>query len=307
MSDVDLVERLGDGIEELLYSHDSTGDVCRRLARAYPSARKVCIGDGYGMVYPADFIRQYHLPRTLLARSFARARVAVRRVASGPPLPPLRPDVAALVLPVDPSGRGLRGVELVCCTAEDFRAAIRHCHHRAEALRGYMHDTLQRYLGRRLYVLLTEPYVQAGFVRAEREAAMYLEIIRTNCESGSVVLVKPHPAEAGGVAERLRDVASGEFEIVATSRRFQRYPIEIWTELVRRCTVISAAYPQLSLKYAYGTDVVQPMDEAFISRWIEPGFRSWVRDGLRVYAEPLARLAQWDGSSILWSGGMGHG
>ncbi len=289
--------RLGEGFDEFLYSHDSTGHICRRLAEAYPAARKVCIGDGFGMLYAADFIAAYHAPRTL------RARLAgwLRRE-----LPPLVPEVAALALPVDPSGKALEGLKLVVCSGADFRGALRHCHDRATQLRAYMADLLQRYATRRRYLLLTETYVAAGHVRAERETDMYAEIVRRHCDPGSTVLVKLHPMQPAGAAARLQAAVGDTHEIVETEARFRRYPVEIWDELARGSTVVSTAYPVLSLKYALGIDVVQPMDEAFIARWIEPEHQAWVRDGLRLYMEPLARLARWDGRSVLWSGKAGH-
>jgi hypothetical protein len=289
--------RLGAGFQDFLYSHDSTGQVCRRLAHAYPAARKVCIGDGFGMMYAADFIARYHAPRPL------RARVAGWLRGD---LPQLVPDLAALVLPVDPSGEALDRLDLVVCRAEDFRGAVRHCHDRAHGLRAYMADILNKYAERRRYLLLTETYMDSGHVRAERETDMYAEIVRRHCEPGSAVLVKLHPMQPAGASARLQAALGGTHEIVETEPRFRRYPVEIWEELARGCTVVSTAYPVLSLKYALGIDVVQPMDEAFIARWIEPEHQAWVRDGLRLYMEPLARLARWDGRSVLWSGKAVH-
>lgn len=295
--------RLGAGYDEFLYSHDSTGQICRRLAEAYPAARKVCIGDGFGMIYPADFIAGYHQPRSLRAIAGSLTRALAARLGLRRELEALQPDVAALALPVDPSGEGLRGFELVCVAQADFRAAVRHCHDRARGLRDYMAATLERYASRRRYLLLTETYAEAGHVRAVREAAMYADMVRAHCEPGSVVLVKAHPLEAAGKCAALQAALGAGWELVETEPRLRRYPVEIWDELVHGCTVISSAYPVLSLKYVHGIDVVQPMDESFIRRWIEPAHQAWTRDGLRLYMEPLARLAHWDGRSVLWSGG----
>ena len=289
--------RLGAEFDEFLYSHDSTGQVCRRLADAYPTMRKVCIGDGFGMIYAAEFIATYHAPRTV------RARLAgwLRRE-----LPPLKPDIAALALPVDPSGEALAGLNLIVCGADEFRGVVRYCHGNAPGLRAYMKAVLERYASRRRYLLLTETYVESGHVRAEREMDMYAEIVRHNCEPGSAIIVKLHPMQVAGAASRLQAALGDSHEIVETEPRFRRYPVEIWAELVHGSTVVSTAYPALSLKYAQGVDVVQPMDEEFIERWIEPAYRAWVRDGLRLYMEPLARLARWDGRSVLWSGTSVH-
>ncbi len=291
-----LHELLGAEFDEFYYAHDSTGTICRRLARAYPGARKVCIGDAFGMIYSADFLASYHVAGTIGSRLRAWLRAAAGQV-------PIAPDVAALVLPVDPSGGGLRGVELVCCGKADFIDALRGCHANARELQEHMHALLARTAGRRRYLLLTENYSEAGHVGAEREVQMYCEMVRVHCEPGSAVIVKPHPLEASSKAARMRAALGPAYEVIAVDARFGRYPIEIWLELVRECTVICAAYPVLSLKYAHDIDVVQPMDQAFVERWMEPAFRRWTLDSLRLYMEPLARLPGWDGRSVLWSGG----
>jgi hypothetical protein len=296
---------LGAEYDDFLYSHDSTGQICRRIAAAYPAARKVCIGDGFGMIYPAEFIASY-APRSLRRRAGRLARWLAARAGLRRELDALRPDVAALALPVDPSGEGLRGIELACVSAADLRAAVRHCHDRAAGLRAYMASLLERYAARRRTLLLTETYAEAGHVRPEREPAMYADMVRAHCAPGGVVLVKAHPLEPAGKSAALQAALGGGYEVLELEPRFRRYPIEIWEELLRACSVVSSAYPVLSLKYVHGIDVVQPMDEAFIARWIEPEHQAWARDGLRLYMEPLARLARWDGRSVLWRGGAPH-
>jgi hypothetical protein len=289
-----LREFLGDGFDEFYYAHDSTGTICRRLAQAYPRALTVCIGDAFGMIYPTDFVAGYHGAGSIGTRLRAWLRAAL-----GPS--PVQPEAAALVLPVDPSGVGLRGVELVCCGKGDFINALRHCHANARDLREHMRTLLGRTDGRRRYLLLTENYSEAGHIGTERELQMYCEMLRSNCERGSVVIVKPHPLEAPGKAARMQASLGSEYEIISVEASFGRYPIEIWQELVHGCTVMCAGYPVLSLKYAYDINVVQPMDEAFVERWMEPAFQRWTLDSLRLYMEPLARLGSWDGRSVLWS------
>ena len=207
------------------------------------------------------------------------------------------------MLPVDPSGRGLRGVELVCCRKADFIGAIRHCHDHARELQEHMRSLLDQTAGQRRHVLLTETYAEAGHVRPERDVPMYCEIVRAHCEPGSTVIIKPHPLEAPGKGARIQAALGGDYKVVNVAPRFGRYPIEIWLELLQGCGVICTAYPVLSLKYAHDIDVVQPMNEAFIARWIEPAFQRWARDSLDLYTKPLERLRGWNGREILWSGG----
>jgi len=290
---------LGEHYDEFLYAHDGTGSVCRRLAAAYPAARRICIGDALGMIYPADFLAAYRPRRPFALGDWMRATVGAIGLRSRE-LNPIVPQKAALVLPVDPSGRGLAGLELVCCPKREFLDAVNHCHANARALREYMSGLLLRFDGRKRYLMLTETYAEAGHLPPTREIDMYAEIVRKHCTPGSVVLIKPHPLESTGKAERIARATGGGYEVVGIEPMFGRYPIEVWEELVRGCTVISSAYPVLSLKYTHGIDVVQPMDEAMIERWIDPAFRRWARDSLQLYMEPLERLKSWDGRSVLW-------
>jgi len=45
--------------DEFYYAHDVTGTVCRQLAAANPVARKVCIGDAFGMLYTEETMAAY--------------------------------------------------------------------------------------------------------------------------------------------------------------------------------------------------------------------------------------------------------
>ncbi len=291
---------LGGSFDEFLYTHDATGQVCRRLAQAYPAARKICIGDALGLMYSADFVASYH------ARPLAgRLRAWLGRLARGgaEPLPALKPDVAVLVLPVDTSGRSFAGVPLTCCPRDIFLAVLARCRENARALHTCIADLLARSAGNRRYLLLTENYAESGLVRADLEIEMYREIVLKYCQPGSAILIKPHPLDTADKVQKIGAALGGDYDVVTIDPRFSRYPIELWDKLLRDSTVVCAAYPMLSLKYVYGIDVVQPMDEEMVERWVEPERRKWMRDSLRLYTQPLARLPGWDGRSVLWSGG----
>lgn len=293
-----LQELLGPNFDELYYSHDSTGTICRQLVHAYPGARPICTGDAFGIVYPADFLAAYHMQKSIAATLKKWGKKFLGETSCAP----ITPSCAVLVLPVDPSGRGLRDIEWVCCPKNDFIKVVRRCHSNAGALRTYMNELLQRLRDRRVYMLLTETYAEAGHMASAHEISMYAEIIRKHCEHHSAIIVKPHPLDTVGKAARLRNLLGSDYDIFAVDSSFGRYPIEIWEEVVRACTVISTAYPVLSLKYIYDVDVMQPMDEAMVKRWIEPAYQKWSRESLTLYMEPLARLPTWDGSGVLWSG-----
>src|SRR6185369_7728073 len=105
MSDRQLRQRLGESFAEFYYAHDAVGAIGRRLAGLYAGARKICIGDAFGMIYTPESLPAPGASVRTFARKLATA-LALRRTPR-----PIAPDVAALVLPVDVSGRGLADVE----------------------------------------------------------------------------------------------------------------------------------------------------------------------------------------------------
>lgn len=291
-----LKDLLGNAFDDFIYAHDATGTICRRLAAAYPKARRICTGDAFGMFYSTDFIDSYRADESF--------PTALRRWLGGFfRAPPIKPDLAVSALPVDPSGEGLSGIDLICCPKREFQAVVKHCHASATDLRNYMSRLLGKFEGRKCYVLLTEPHSEAGHLSEVHEEQMYVEIVGRYCEPGGVVLIKPHPLESPEKLGRIADALREKAEVVGVEREFSRYPIEIWEEMVSRCGIICSAYPVLSLKFLYDIDVVQPMNDEMIARWIDPPSQRWVRDGLRLYMAPLERLPDWDGKGVLWRGG----
>lgn len=303
-SAANLAAALGGGFDEILYQHDTSGVFYQLAATAYPAARRVCIGDAFGMVYEQGFIQGYFGGDGGSGRRIGRR---VRNFLQGGwqalEFPAIPPQLAALVLPVDPSGQYLKKIPLLVCARSAFLDAVAHCARAAPQLAAYVSAALAPHRGRNKYLLVTEHYAEVGQLAPGREVEMYCAIIESHCEPGSVVYVKRHPAERLPKGDQVRERLAGRFEVVLLGALWMRYPIEIWEEMVRECRAICMAYPVLSLKYIYGVDPVQPMDDAFIERWFEPRQWAWTRDSLRLYTEPARQLAAWDGRSVLWPAG----
>lgn len=301
---------LGGGFDEIFYQHDTSGVFYQLAATAWPKARRVCIGDAFGMVYEPSFLRSYFESQGAVGFSGAARRVArrIRRFLQGGweahDFPDFPAELAVLVLPVDPSGVFLKKVPLRVCGRGVFVDVVRHCVAAAPDLARYISDTLAAHAGRARYLLVSEHYAEAGQLPLDREVEMYCAIINRHCEPGSIIYVKRHPSERFPKVERIQERLAGRNEVVVLNGQMMRYPIEIWDRLVRECRVICMAYPVLSLKYIYGVDVIQPMDDSFIEQWFEPRQWSWTKDSLALYTEPARRLATWDGRSVLWSPAM---
>lgn len=301
-------------IDEIYYAHDFIGSFMALARKQYPAARRVCLGDAFGMVYERDFLLSYQWKRRAgfsslfdpgrWRRLFARARAAQRGPMPAPCADSANrqsPDLACLVLPVDPSGRFLAKTPFEVCPRQIFMDVIARCADAAQELRAYIDRLLAESVPGPRYLVMLENYAEAGHLRFNREVEMYCAIIRAHCPPGCTVFLKGHPNERSSRGERVRDTLGSEFRVIPLDTRYRRYPIELWRRLVHECRVISAAYPVLSLKFIYGIDVIQPMDDAFIERWFPRQVWRWLKDGLRLYMEPLRVLPAWDGSTILWS------
>lgn len=305
-----LAAALGGEFDEILFQHDTSGVFYQLAATAYPAARRICIGDAFGMMYEQSFIQGYFASDVESGLPAAAKRVARRlrgllqggwRALRFPAFPP---HLAVLVLPVDPSGKGLEKIPLEVCARGVFLELVSHCVRATPQLAGFISATLAPHRGRDKYLLVTEHYAEAGQLALGREVEMYCAIIERHCEPGSVIYMKRHPSERLPKGEQVRERLAGRFEVVLLDARWMRYPIEIWEEMVRECRPICMAYPVLSLKYIYGVDVIQPLDDAFIEHWFDPRQWQWTKDCLDLYVEPARRLSEWDGHSLLWSPAM---
>jgi len=343
--------RLGsESFDEIYYSHDVVGEFFWALAEAYPGARRICFGDGLGIVYQ----RKYHLevsyppvdengeplpprlddeddhvppaaiepvaPPVVKPSGIARllkwfsganatdaAPVAPPGVVPEPPSAPfgttaVKPHIAGLILPVDQSGRFLRGVELrtvpkgvVLDLIDQAAAGCTDFLAHTEAILADCGD-------RPKFLLITENNAEGECITFEREIEMYCSIVRERAPAGSAIILKSHPGETLPRNEALTAELQNDYAVFRIDPGFKRYPIELAKRLLHESQPICMSYPTLSLKYLYDIDVMQPMDDAFIERWFPKRFWPAYKNSLLLYDEPLKRLKDWDGRSLLWQG-----
>ncbi len=205
-ADADAARRecFGDAdFEEIYYAHDVVGRFYQALATAFPRARRICYGDGLGIVYQRD----YHL--SLLQElgeepgsHWWRNCLAWLRHHLGVSAPgrvlesQFRPDAAALILPVDQSGQFLRNVPL---TVVPRGTALQLFEFGASSCTSFMEhiDTLLiRHASRQKYLLLTENNAEGSFLTFEDDVQMYCGVARKFCAPNSVIILKAHPGEA---------------------------------------------------------------------------------------------------------------
>jgi hypothetical protein len=299
--------------DELYYAHDIEGGTYQFLCTAYPEAKRICFGDGLGNVYEKEvhlsFLRT-RAPRSLenIARTMKRRvrRLLVKKSDNDESVKEIvfrefKPDKAALILPVDQSGNFLKRLPMDTCPRDTVMQVIRQCISNSWELQSYVNELLLKYTGRVKFLLLTDNIAEGNFIEFQREIEMYCAIIETNCRNGDVVFLKSHPGESLPRNDRIRERIGGAFEIVALDAKYKRYPIELWEKLITSCRIACMSYPVLSLKYLYGIDVIQPMNDEFIEQWFPKWTWASYKNALSLYMEPLKRLKDWDGKGVLWS------
>jgi hypothetical protein len=318
----------GHDFAEIYYAHDVIGVLYAMLAQSYPSATRICFGDGLGNVYE----RHYHLgllgievPKSpplregeenesgltgylrrflgLAGRAAARSEArALSKLPFG--LSSIPPHDAALILPIDQSGEFLRNVRLQVIPRSIVLEVLQEISASCTALQAHVQELLARTQGhsKAAFLLMTENNAEGNFMSFDRDVDMYCAIIARYCPLGSVIVLKSHPGETLPRNEAIRTRLSSTYEVIEFSAALKRYPIELAGDLVRRCGLICMSYPTLSLKYLFGLDVIQPTDDSFIEQWYPEQYWVSYKNSLALYSHPLQQLGAWDGRSLLWRG-----
>jgi hypothetical protein len=301
-------------IDSILYSHDIEGGMYQFLSATYPKAKRICFGDTFGNVYEKKIhlgllgvYQDSNVSKIKNVISFIKKlisnMISIKKIKNEELfLKEFSPHAAVLILPVDQSGYFLKNIPLYICKKEVFISVVNKCIFNTVDLIQYIMSLVEKYNAYEKYILLTENLAEGNFIDFDREIDMWCSIINKNCKPGSVVFLKSHPGETLPRNEEILKRIGTQYEIVELDKRFKRYPIEIWRDLVLNCRIICMSYAVLSLKYLYDIDVIQPMDKSFIEKWFPEW--TWVsyKNSLSLYMEPLKRLPSWDGSSVLWAG-----
>lgn len=308
-------QRFGLGeLDEFHYGHATVGCFGQLAASVFPKARRVCFGDAFGLVHWRRVRLAYagldvgDLPRLAPDQAGealswacalrAQGRGGLRQLLA---MREMEPHLAALCLPVDQFGDYFDVAPLAVCPRELALGVLEDCAASAVELAGYIDGLLEALSGRPKFLLLTANFAEADDLPLERDVAMYAAVVRENCPPGSAILLKAHPGETLPRFQALRQALAPDFEVLELSRDFRRYPIEIWSRLVRACGVISLTYPSVTLAGFYGKDIIQPMSEAFIDRWWAPDKRPFRKVALTWNRGPAKNLEHWDGQSPLYA------
>jgi len=294
---------------ELFYAHNIEGGMFDLLRSVFPDSKKICIGDTLGNVYEKNVVLSL-LQNKKPIKLIDRIKQSLTTVLIKDQTPKIdeqdyfRPDAAALILPVDQSGHFLHNVPLTVCSKQIVQDVLKQCTANVANLQNYIRLVLKDLTHQKKYLLLTDNFSEGNFIDFNREIDMYCSIIKDSCTPGSTILLKSHPGETLPRNECITSQLGSMYQIIELEKKFKRYPIELWQDLVMQSEVICMSYPVLSLKYLFNKDVLQPMDAQFVERWFPQWTWASYKNSASLYMEPLKNLSTWNGNSVLWSGNI---
>lgn len=267
----------------IYYSHD-IGNFSRKLFAYFDHARRISFGDGPGLIGRREDLLAH---RHIYVSAYEE----------------ILPHHASLVLPVAYSDDFFEMVSYSICTRKVLMDVVYSLVERSSKLQKYIEKVVADYADSKIYVLLMENYIEAGYLSRETCIPMYANIIKEHVLPGSTVLLKEHPMVKHAYSEDIKNILGEEYVFVTLDRSFHRYPIELWRELCERATIISASCPVLFLKYVWGTEVVNPFINGFIEEWFPEEAWLFLKTVSSEYIQGAKEaLDGWTGKSVLWKG-----
>jgi len=283
----------------ILYAHDISPVWPQSLAKAYPMAKTVCYGDALGQFFEGAGATAVHAHGGgRLQRLLARLRGAKAGCHEAPET--FLPKILAAILPVaqkplPPS------IQLMVPDKDSVLKITRLCAQGCVDLQNYC-MALATEFGSDATLFLTENMAEGQFISFDDEMRFYTDTILRNCAPGSTVIIKPHMGETQARIFAFREILGGAFTIRQIDKKYARYPVELFLPLLQKCSAIGMYYPVLSLKYLYDIDVIQPLDDETIEKYFPRAVWASYKKAILLNMQPLARLAGWNGISMLYNG-----
>lgn len=284
--------------DEIYFSHDLNEGSLEPLFEKFSQAKRICYGDSFGLVYTKEsFFRL--LENSKKKSNFQKLKQIFEKYHYKLNNASIKAQQAVLILPVDQSGIYFQNVPLLVCPKSTVLGVLKKTLVSCSDLQRYIQKILKSADDKKIFLFLTENFAEANFIEIEREIEMYTAIIKKYCKIRDIIYLKSHPGES---LERNKKIISklGNYQIYEIDQRYKRYPIELWQDLLKIATVISVAYPVLSLKYLYDIDIIQPMDNNLIIKWFPQDKQAYLKDSIGQYMKPLKNLKSWSGKGPLY-------
>jgi tetratricopeptide (TPR) repeat protein len=279
-----------DAFTEVYFSHLVGGHAAQLCLRAFPQASRVTYGESMGLMEDKDYVLA-----SITGAGWDESTQHLRRRPE--------PDAtkAVLILPADQTGDCLQGKELFVVPRDLALQVIADFQITSPELGAYSRELLRQASGPK-FLFIAANLSDIGIVSPEGERDLYVEMIESCAPSGASILIKAHPLSTFPIdiltAEKLRS----RYDVHIVSPEFNRYPMELWSDLLRECEVISLSYCSISLEYLFEKPVHYPLNIDIIKKYIdERAWNRW-RDGDEFFRQQRQMLKTWDRNGVLCSG-----
>jgi hypothetical protein len=310
-----IAEEVQDWIEqrpdEILYCHDIHGSVYQLNCIAWPRARRVLYGDAFGHVCTKADLLSIHWDTKSKAEAFrsrqhwnrARLELARLRITSAPPPEDVvfPPQEYRLFLPISDFGYRVPRRKLTILPKTVFMEIIELIR-RSSGAADYEQELLARAGSRPAVVLASENYVEQGLMPMEQEISMWLDMLAPHLDGHPLIVVKPHPGESQARWPLLAERLAGNADVCEFAPVHQRMPLEIFSGLFGRFTLVTGSFLRVSLNYMHGLATPCPFTVSIIERYFPQWFQVVMKKMTENQDRYIAALAQWNGKDMLHVG-----
>ncbi len=257
-----------DHIEAVYFSHDASADrTAQAVMQAFPGARRVCYGDPPGFLGPSysENIRDRKADRWL-KRRFWESRVR---------------DLEALYVQT----ASIIAIDFRSSDADAAGGAVDHVKVLPRTILTENLLRIQAGLRETLgvddvmaciktnkeippYLLLLSNFSESGLMTSDNEMKMYVDICGNYVAAGARILIKPHFGTRADFVSRL--VARlVRFRARLLPESLQLLPVELMSEVVSACQVISVSSSSALLVKLLGVDVIHALSADLIQRYFK--------------------------------------
>jgi len=292
----------GKSFDEIYYPHDLVGIVVELCISTYPDAKRIIFGDGMGQLYSKKYLGFISQQSGYMNR-ICMVKEKIVNFLKGKS-EPCSPIFAVAILPMDWSGYFLKDTELLVVPHHYVREIISDCIHNIPDIESYTKILLETTHEPRFLFLLTN-ISDANLISPESEIALNLEIIYNNIPKKSSIIIKRHPLSRNSLEKFLKSPLLNDYDVHIISPEYDRYPLEIWSDLILNCNIISISSSCITIPHIFKRTVIYPMNEKNIRKYFPENSWKSMEDAHIQYQSQLNNLATWDEKSVLWAGNGG--
>lgn len=275
---------------EIYFSHSIVGHAAQVCMGGFPTAKRITYGEGFGLMEDKEYV----IASTTGMGWDEETQHLRRRVE-------LEATKAVLILPADQTGDCLADKELIIVPRAVALSVIDDFQQTSPELVSYTQEVLKEVSGLP-YLFMAANLADMGAMSQEAEAAMYAELIQSYAPPGSVVLIKAHPLGSARVDELVAEKLRSSHQAKVLSTKFNRYPIEMWRDLISACQVISLSTGAITLEYLFGKPVIYGFNSEILLKYLSERVLHRFIEGDALHRLILENLSRWDGKSVIASG-----